>query len=388
VRTLRRAIALASIGAVLCMPAAAAQPSAPMYARDVVQHAAAGQRLRTVGDVTLCRSFSCEQAASLALEVAPASWWWLSGEGTVGRRLLSAESGPRNDRRIDLVVGRPNWRAWIGRGAAEQRLADTAGWTHARWAELGGALQWRSIAASVSIGAGSATLPGQGSFSTNMRVIRTLDSLSGAWRTDTVRETVRDSAAAIRSPWSSTEVRLAWRADRWSAGAVIGRLASRPGGATLWAGMEGTRRIHHDMAIAASAGTRPRQLAAAGQSPRWVMSLGLTAVTAWLSTDAHAGADPEAAAEPFATTPLGDRRYRVVVRLANVARAELASDCTAWRPIPMRRLHGDLWAADLVAEPGAHRVSLRLDGGAWSAPPGLTEVSDDFGGSAGVFVIR
>jgi hypothetical protein len=385
---MHRVLASAVLAVVLVATAARAQPSAPLYARGVVANAAAGERLRTVGDVTLCRAFSCDQAASLALELSPTAWWHVTAERSVGRRILSVQPELLDDRRVDLVVGRADWQAWIGSGAAEQRFGDTTGASRARWGELGGALQWRSLAASVSIGAGSFTMLGQDKPSIRTSVVRTLDSLSGAWRTDTVRETVRDSTAATRAPWSSTELRLAWRADRWSAGAVVGRLASRPRGSTLWAGAEGARRIGHDMAVVASAGTSPRQLAAEGRPLRWAVNLGVTAVTAWLSTEVRTDPDPTPSAEPFSTTSLGERRYRVVVRIPNVARVELASDCTDWRPVDMRRLTGDLWVADVVAEPGAHRISLKLDGGPWSAPPGLTEMSDDFGGSVGAFVLR
>jgi hypothetical protein len=37
---------------------------------------------------------------------------------------------------------------------------------------------------------------------------------------------------------------------------------------------------------------------------------------------------------------------------------------------------------------GAHEIALRIDGGAWIAPPGLTTIRDEFGGISGLLVIR
>jgi hypothetical protein len=35
-----------------------------------------------------------------------------------------------------------------------------------------------------------------------------------------------------------------------------------------------------------------------------------------------------------------------------------------------------------------HQVSVRADGGRWIAPAGLPPTDDDFGGTAGTFVVR
>jgi hypothetical protein len=53
----------------------------------------------------------------------------------------------------------------------------------------------------------------------------------------------------------------------------------------------------------------------------------------------------------------------------------------------MQRDAGDGWSAELLAPPGVHRISLRVDGGPWIAPPGLTAEDDGFGGSAAVFTV-
>jgi hypothetical protein len=42
----------------------------------------------------------------------------------------------------------------------------------------------------------------------------------------------------------------------------------------------------------------------------------------------------------------------------------------------------------LVIAPGVHRVNIRVDGGAWRPPPGLSVVRDEFGGEVGLLVVR
>ena len=36
---------------------------------------------------------------------------------------------------------------------------------------------------------------------------------------------------------------------------------------------------------------------------------------------------------------------------------------------------------------GLHHISVRVDGGAWGAPPGLLTARDGFGGEVGVLMI-
>jgi hypothetical protein len=78
---------------------------------------------------------------------------------------------------------------------------------------------------------------------------------------------------------------------------------------------------------------------------------------------------------------------------------ELMADFTDWVPVPLVRLPrgtaggrardaADLWAAELVIAPGVHRVNVRVDGGPWRPPPGLSVVRDEFGGEVGLLVVR
>jgi hypothetical protein len=92
----------------------------------------------------------------------------------------------------------------------------------------------------------------------------------------------------------------------------------------------------------------------------------------------------------------GARVLRVLVPGAR--RVELMGDFTDWTPVALapldRRAAGrgrdgdDVWLAELVIAPGVHRVNVRVDGGPWRPPPGLSVVRDEFGGEVGLLVVR
>ena len=76
------------------------------------------------------------------------------------------------------------------------------------------------------------------------------------------------------------------------------------------------------------------------------------------------------------------------LRAPRALKVELSGDFTDWTPLPMRALSGGTWELVLPIAAGTYRVSVRVDGGAWTAPPGLVPVADEFNGEVGVVVIR
>ena len=76
------------------------------------------------------------------------------------------------------------------------------------------------------------------------------------------------------------------------------------------------------------------------------------------------------------------------VRAPRALKVELSADFTDWTPLPMRALDGGAWELVLPIAAGTYRVSVRVDGGPWTAPPGLVPIADEFNGEVGVVVIR
>jgi hypothetical protein len=185
-------------------------------------------------------------------------------------------------------------------------------------------------------------------------------------------------------------MRLAdWARDRWSQGPNTASIA--------WATVDATVAVGHLAAVTLGAGTRPPAVdvaallagvpAPAGGRARYA-SIGVRLSPSLFQRPALPPAvRPSAAA--FAVSPAAERgQYTVRVRVSAARSVELSGDFTHWRPVAMQRVSADAWVATLPIVPGTHEVSIRVDGDAWTAPPGLTRVADDFDGSAGVLVVR
>jgi hypothetical protein len=365
-----------------------AQSDVPLGVRRAM--AARGQPVRAVGDVALCRALDCERTVSAALEIAPSARWRFTAEGAAGRSVGHPASALSADARIDVFYGPVERQLWIGRGTGSARGIDSGGSGLNRWTEFGGALRWRSVSVAVDVGTGSQDVAGERTTTTEQRIIQSIDSLTGATRVDTVTQPGSASSAFDRTRWSSAALRLGWRSDDWRLGAVVGRAAASTGRPVTWATTEAERRIGRSLGVVVSLGTYPGAVVtsvANAPRARWMLGVGLTAATGRRAHEAPTAPPAATTTERFAAIRLSPERYRIVALLPRAEQVELASDLTGWKPVAMRRESTDAWFADLPASSGAHRISLRVDGGPWTAPPGLLEEDDGFGGTAAVFII-
>jgi len=67
---------------------------------------------------------------------------------------------------------------------------------------------------------------------------------------------------------------------------------------------------------------------------------------------------------------------------------EISGDFTQWRPVRLVQGADGSWTVSLPIGLGTHQVNLRIDGGAWVAPPGLLTSKDEFGGVVGILVVE
>ncbi|HEU4563980.1 MAG TPA: glycogen-binding domain-containing protein, partial [Gemmatimonadaceae bacterium] len=77
----------------------------------------------------------------------------------------------------------------------------------------------------------------------------------------------------------------------------------------------------------------------------------------------------------------------IVVHARGARRVEVMADFTDWQPVALARAGDDEWRASLPVAAGTHRVNVRVNGGAWMVPAGLTAVADDFAGTAGLLIV-
>jgi hypothetical protein len=90
----------------------------------------------------------------------------------------------------------------------------------------------------------------------------------------------------------------------------------------------------------------------------------------------------------FRASAQEDGTHLILVRVPRASVVELMGDFTDWTPILLVPGEDDTWRLRMHIPAGIHEVNLRVDGGSWTVPPGLTGVDDNFGGKAGRFVIE
>jgi hypothetical protein len=92
---------------------------------------------------------------------------------------------------------------------------------------------------------------------------------------------------------------------------------------------------------------------------------------------------------PLEVEHVGDG-WAFTIRLPDARTVELSGDLTGWMSMRMTRTPDDpaLWQLEVDAPAGVYLVALRIDGGAWGAPPGIPAVPDGYGGKAGLLELR
>jgi hypothetical protein len=365
---------------------AGAQSDVPLSVRHDIDPARP-RVLRAIADVALCRAFDCERTASGALAIAPSARLRVAAEATTGRSVVRPASPMSTDARVDVFYGSAARQVWIGRSAGQLRGDDSLGAGPDRWMKYGAALRWRSVSVAVDLGTGSQATAGPRRPSAQMKINRWVDSLTGALHEDTVSQIASTSSTYDRTRWRSAALRLGWQSDQWTLGAVFGRAGSQTSRPVLWSTLEVERRMGRSLALVTSLGTYPASIAADAPRSRWMFGAGLIVATGRTLRESAPPTTADAAAERFVAIRVAPERYRVVARIADASRVELAADFTKWKPVAMHQDSDGEWSAEMPASPGLHRVSLRSDGGPWTAPPGLVAQDDGFGGTAGVFVI-
>ena len=101
------------------------------------------------------------------------------------------------------------------------------------------------------------------------------------------------------------------------------------------------------------------------------------------------GAVDSLAVEQGVSAPDGDTlRVVLLIDAPRAESVELMGDATEWIITRMQRTTNGRWRAELKLAPGMHRITVRADGGAWIAPPGLPISNDDFGSPVGMISVR
>ena len=255
--------------------------------------------------------------------------------------------------------------AWIGAGAG--RTLDGSTWHELALAELGA---WVTTGSSMYVATLAPTSVGDAA-GTSLRYT--------------------DVSAAARWVDARSEVTA-------SVGARAGRGLQVPGGGgSAWGNLSGAFWLTGTLAVTAGAGSYPIDYAQGYPGGRFA-SLGLRVAQPPSSRVARGAGErstavvQQAAAAPVLELAVGPAAYRgyrtLAVRAGAAASVELVADFTGWQPVQLTRRSDGRWTATLAVPAGMHEVAVRVDGGAWLAPPGLTTIRDELGGVLALLLVR
>jgi hypothetical protein len=182
-----------------------------------------------------------------------------------------------------------------------------------------------------------------------------------------------------------SEAHIAWSRGRVAFDAAGGwRTSPDTTSARTWS-LGGSVMLTERLALVGSAGTNAFDVAQGLPAGRYA--------TIALRITTRAGGALEmrsrarATARALETWREQDGTVLLVVHAPRARRVEIMGDFTDWRPLVMHREADDHFSARIQLPAGSYRINVRVDGGAWMAPPGTTPVADEYNGAAGLLVI-
>ena len=198
---------------------------------------------------------------------------------------------------------------------------------------------------------------------------------------------VDSGSAGRRRSWNDAELALHWGIGRLAFRGVIGTrvfTAHQPN--ELWGQVHGAYVLTPDLSLIAATGIHPSAAAYGATRARFLEVGFRMAPSALVRPRLPRGVRPVAAA--FEVSSAVDGRRTLRIRVPNARTVELSGDFTGWKPITLTPAGTDRWEATLSIAPGLHRVAIRVDGDAWTPPPGVPAVPDEFQGTVGIILVK
>jgi hypothetical protein len=186
---------------------------------------------------------------------------------------------------------------------------------------------------------------------------------------------------------TTTHTTLRWQFGRVEIAAVGGMVLGRVGIPRRWAQATVNVRATRQLQVMAAFGQRPNSSLVfepfAGS--RTMLGVRLTPFAPRMPVMTR---EAPVRVHKWTTRAVQEGRTAVRVRCPNAMRVELTGDFTDWTPIALTALGGGWWGCEMEIAPGLHQVQVRVDAGAWQAPPGLPTTQGAFAGMAGVLVVE
>jgi hypothetical protein len=78
---------------------------------------------------------------------------------------------------------------------------------------------------------------------------------------------------------------------------------------------------------------------------------------------------------------------RITIHVGSVETVDVMGDFSDWNPVALVRRGRDTWELFVPMSAGTHQINVRVDGGAWEAPPNMPTMRDSYGGEVGLLVV-
>lgn len=290
-----------------------------------------------------------------------------------GSRLDGSAAGALHAAISEMRVGvaRHGLRAWVGYAATAFRAPGDSTDANVRSLGVGGPVGPAVV--EVSVRNARYTEPGV--------VVRdTVFVVLGRYRYTSRR---RDTEIFNRA-YTDAELLLELPLGPLDLGLTLGSRVDAPGTAGVWGRAAVTLPLSERFALLGAVGRQPR-LPELRRDGGWFTVAGIQVN---LPTGHRPTVDAAPALPPFQVLDRDDDdRHTIVVRGIHAGTLELSGDFTDWQPAAMTRLEDGVWSLTIRLNPGTHRVTMRVDGGAWTPPPGVPTLTDEFSGRVGVVVV-
>lgn len=174
---------------------------------------------------------------------------------------------------------------------------------------------------------------------------------------------------------------------------TVSTAPSLPTRAQLWSRVDVAFNMTSSATALLSVAALPSPRTPGGRATRMV-SAGLTLATPNFRRNRNKSADNAAVFEmrrvlPASVTAPGDSvLIRVRLRDSAARQIEISGEPFRWKPVSMQRVDNEYWEVLVLAKPGTYRISVRVDGTRWTAPPGWPSIHDEFGGEVALVPIR
>jgi hypothetical protein len=271
--------------------------------------------------------------------------------------------------------------AWIGGGVgrawnAESRPVLAIGGAGA-WVRLGGV----TLTASVS----RRQFDDEYAVTRDTTLITQNPDTSQGIRYDTAQALLTDRVSARRNP-TDAAAQLHWVRGLVELDVSFGRRFERgTSGDGVWGGASGVVWLSRQLALVASAGSYPGDFAQ--RLPRSRYATLAVRLVPW-GPIRTATPTPRTGGISFEVRDAGAGMHTLVMRAPHARQVEIMGDFTDWQPLPLARGRDGEWTVTLPLATGTHRLNVRVDGGDWSAPPGLTAAADEFLGVVGILIVQ